>query len=99
MTVEVDYNGSKGSKLQANLINMNQVPLSAVNDLIARLGPTAAVALLSMQANSPQAVAAGIKISVREFHESCGADDPKRRAGAQAVSAVRHDQHDQQRRR
>jgi len=67
MTVEVDYNGSQGSKLQANLLNINQVPLSAVNDLIARLGPTAAVALLSMQANSPQAVAAGIKIPYPNF--------------------------------
>ena len=67
MTVEVDYNGSKGSNLQANLLNINQVPLSAVNDLIARLGPTAAVALLNMQANSPQAVAAGIKIPYANF--------------------------------
>ena len=67
MTVEVDYNGSKGSRLQANLLNFNQVPLAAVNDLIARLGPTAAVALLSMQANSPQAVAAGIKIPYANF--------------------------------
>jgi hypothetical protein len=67
MTVEVDYNGSKGSRLQANLLNMNQVPLATVNDLIARLGPTAAVALLSMQANSPQAVAAGIKIPYPNF--------------------------------
>jgi hypothetical protein len=67
MTVEVDYNGSKGTNLQANLLNLNQVPLSAVNDLIARLGPTAAVALLSMQANSAQAVAAGIKIPYANF--------------------------------
>ncbi len=67
MTVEVDYNGSKGSRLQANLLNLNQVPLAAVNDLIARLGPTAAVALLSMQANSAQAVAAGIKIPYANF--------------------------------
>jgi len=38
MTLELDYNGSKGSNLQANLLNLNQVPLSAVNDLIARFG-------------------------------------------------------------
>ena len=31
MTLEVDYNGSKGTNLQANLLNINQVPLSAVN--------------------------------------------------------------------
>ena len=41
MTVEVDYNGSKGSNLQANLLNLNQVPLSVVNDLIARFGAAA----------------------------------------------------------
>ena len=67
MTVEVDYNGSKGSNLQANLLNFNQVPLSVMNELIARLGPTAAVALMSMQANSPAAVAAGIKIPYENF--------------------------------
>lgn len=67
MTIEVDYNGSKGSNLQANLLNTNQVPLSTVNDLINRLGPTAAVALLSMQANSPAAVAAGIRIPYANF--------------------------------
>ena len=39
----------------------------SVNDLIARLGPTAAMALLSMQANSPQAVAAGITIPYANF--------------------------------
>ncbi len=38
MTVELDYNGSKGSNLQANLLNLNRVPLAAVNDLIARFG-------------------------------------------------------------
>ena len=68
MTIEFDYNGSKGSNLQANLLNFNQVPLSAVNGIsISRLGPTAAVALLSMQANSPAAVAAGITIPYANF--------------------------------
>ena len=67
MTIEFDYNGSKGSNLQANLLNLNQVPLSVVNDLISRLGPTAAVALLNMQANSPAAVAAGITIPYPNF--------------------------------
>ena len=67
MTVEADYNGSKGSNLQANLLNTNQVPLSAVNDLIARFGVAGAVSLLNMPANSPQAVAAGIKIPYANF--------------------------------
>ena len=67
MSLEFDYNGSKGSNLHANLLNLNQVPLSAVNELIARLGTTQAVALLSMPANSAQAVAAGIKIPYANF--------------------------------
>ena len=60
MTLEVDYNGSKGSNLQANLLNLNQVPLSVVNDLIARFGAAGAVALLNSQITSATAVAAGI---------------------------------------
>ncbi len=67
MTLELDYNGSKGSNLQANLLNINQVPLAAVNDLIARYGAAGAVALLNMPANSAQAVAAGIKIPYANF--------------------------------
>ena len=67
MTLEVDYNGSKGSNLQANLLNLNQVPLSVVNDLIARFGAAGAVALLNSAANSPAAVAAGIKIPYANF--------------------------------
>src|SRR6266566_319425 len=67
LSVEVDYNGSRGRDLQANLLNVNQVPLSTVNDLIARLGTTAAIALLNSQANSAAAVAAGIKIPYANF--------------------------------
>jgi hypothetical protein len=60
MTIEADYNGSKGSNLQANLLNLNQVPLSVVNDMIARLGAAGAVALLNSQITSAAAAAAGI---------------------------------------
>jgi hypothetical protein len=67
LTFEVDYNGSKGTHLQSNLLNINQVPMSTVNDLIARLGPTGAAALLTQQADSPAAVAAGIKIPYPNF--------------------------------
>ena len=67
MTFEVDYNGSKGSNLQANLLNTNQVPLSVVNDLISRFGAAGAVTLLNSAANSPAAVAAGIKIPYANF--------------------------------
>jgi hypothetical protein len=67
LSVEFDYNGSKGSHLQANLLNVNQIPLSVMNDLISRLGTTAAVALMTQQANSAAAVAAGIKIPYPNF--------------------------------
>ena len=49
MTVELDYNGVYGSNLQAGLLNPNQVPMSVVNDLIARFGPTGARDLLNSQ--------------------------------------------------
>ena len=60
LTVEVDYNGVYGSHLQADLINPNQVPMSVVNDLIARYGPTGARDLLNAQITSAAAVNAGI---------------------------------------
>jgi Carboxypeptidase regulatory-like domain len=60
MTVEVEYNGVYGSKLQAGLLNPNQVPMSIVNDLIARYGPLGARDLLNSNITSAAAVAAGI---------------------------------------
>ena len=50
----------EGTNLQGNLLNLNQVPLSVVNDLIARFGTAGAVALLNSQITSTTAVAAGI---------------------------------------
>jgi hypothetical protein len=67
MTFEFDYNGSKGSNLQANLLNLNQVPLSVVNDLIARFGAAGAVALLNSQITSATAIAAGITAPYPNF--------------------------------
>ena len=60
MTVELDYNGVYGSHLQAGLLNPNQVPMSVVDGLIARLGPIATRDLLNSNITSPAAVAAGI---------------------------------------
>ena len=60
MTVEVDYNGVYGLHLQAGLLNPNEVPMSVVDGLIARLGPTATRDLLNSNITSPAAVAAGI---------------------------------------
>jgi len=67
MTVEVDYNGSKGSNLQANLLNFNQVPLSVANDLIAKFGAAGAVTLLNSQVTSAAAVAAGLRPPYANF--------------------------------
>ena len=67
LTVEVDYNGSYGTHLQAGLLNPNQVPMSVVNDLIARYGKTEALTLLNSQITSPQARAAGIPIPYPNF--------------------------------
>jgi hypothetical protein len=67
MTVEVDYNGSKGSNLQANLLNFNQVPLAKANDLIARFGTTQAIAILNSQVGSATANAAGITAPYPNF--------------------------------
>ncbi len=61
LTVELDYNGVYGSNLQAGLLNPNQVPMSVVNDLIARFGPTATRDLLNSNITSAAAVAAGIR--------------------------------------
>jgi hypothetical protein len=60
VTLEVDYNGVYGSDLQSGLLNPNQVPMSVVNDLIARFGPIGARDLLNSQITSPAAIAAGI---------------------------------------
>jgi hypothetical protein len=60
MSMEVEYNGVYGSDLQAGLLNPNQVPMSVVNDLIARFGPAGTVPLLNSQITSAAAVAAGI---------------------------------------
>lgn len=67
LTVEADYNGSYGSDLHAGLLNPNQVPMSVVNDLIARYGPAQTVTLLNSQVTSAQAVAAGIRVPYPNF--------------------------------
>jgi len=49
------------------LLNPNQVPMSVVNDLIARFGPTGARDLLNSSITSAAAVAAGIKVPYPNF--------------------------------
>ena len=59
LTVEADYNGVTGSRLNAGLMNVNQVPMSVVNPLIAKFGTTQAISLLNSNITSAAAVAAG----------------------------------------
>uniref|UniRef100_Q01ZH1 TonB-dependent transporter Oar-like beta-barrel domain-containing protein n=1 Tax=Solibacter usitatus (strain Ellin6076) TaxID=234267 RepID=Q01ZH1_SOLUE len=58
-TVEADYNAAIGSRLNAGLMNINQVPMSVMNSLIARFGVTQAISLMNSSITSPAAVAAG----------------------------------------
>jgi len=67
MTLELDYNGAKGSRLQANLLNLNQVPMSVVNDLISKYGTAGAIALLNSNITSATAIAAGINPPYANF--------------------------------
>jgi hypothetical protein len=59
MTVEVDYNGSKGSHLHSNLVNLQQVPMSVVDDLAARFGRAAVDGILRSNITSATARNAG----------------------------------------
>jgi len=70
MMVELDYNGVYGSDLQSGLLNPNQVPMSVVDDLIRRFGPTGARDLLNSQITSAAAVAAGITPPYPNFTNS-----------------------------
>jgi hypothetical protein len=67
---EADYNATIGTHLQTGLVNINQVPMSIVNDLIQRYGATQAINLLNSSVTSSQAVAAGIPIPYPAFTTS-----------------------------
>jgi hypothetical protein len=68
--LEADYNAVVGAHLQSGVVNINQVPMSAVNQLIQRYGATQATNLLNSNVTSPQAVAAGIRIPYASFTTS-----------------------------
>ena len=65
--IEVDYNAVVGTHLQAGLLNMNQVPTSVYNQLVATYGGTQALNLLRSDISSPTAVAANIPIPYPNF--------------------------------
>jgi hypothetical protein len=68
--LEADYNGVVGNHLQSGIVNVNQVPMSVVNALIAKYGATQAVNLLNSSITSATAVAAGIPIPYPNFTNS-----------------------------
>jgi len=70
LTIEADYNGVAGSHLNAALMNLNQVPMSTVNALIAKYGATQAISLLNAKITSAQAISAGIPIPYANFTNS-----------------------------
>jgi len=70
LTVEADYNGVTGSRLNAGLMNINQVPMPVMDGLIARYGTTQAISLLNSNILSAGAVAAGFKPPYPNFTTS-----------------------------
>jgi hypothetical protein len=70
LTVELDYNGVTGSRLNAGLMNINQVPMTVVNSLISKYGATQAISLLNSNITSAAAVAAGFTPPYANFTNS-----------------------------
>jgi hypothetical protein len=59
--LEVAYNATVGSHLQAGLVNLNQVPTPILDRLIAQYGATQALNILRADISSPAAQQAGIR--------------------------------------
>jgi len=70
LTVEGDYNGVVGAHLNANLMNINQVPMPIVNSLISQYGTTQAINLLNSNISSAAAVTAGFTPPYPNFTNS-----------------------------
>jgi len=65
--IEADYNAVVGTHLQAGLLNMNQVPTSVYNQLVATYGGAQALNLLRSDISSATAQAANIPIPYPNF--------------------------------
>ena len=64
---EADYNATAGMHLQSGLMNVNQVPMSVVNQLISQYGATNALNLLRSSITSAAAVADHIAVPYPNF--------------------------------
>jgi hypothetical protein len=70
MTFELDYNGSRGSNLNANLLNLNQVPMSAVERLAAQFGKAQVNSVLQSQLSSATGQSTGIQAPYANFNNA-----------------------------
>ncbi len=70
LTVEVDYNAAIGARLNSGLMNINQVPMSVVNNLVSTYGTTQAISLFNSSITSAAAVAAGFAAPYANFTNS-----------------------------
>jgi hypothetical protein len=68
--IEASYNAAIGSRLQASLLVLNQVPTPIYNQLIDRFGPTQALNILRANITSPLAQQAGINRPFPTFNGS-----------------------------
>jgi hypothetical protein len=69
-TIEADYNAVNGSRLEAGLMNINQVPMSIVNSLISKYERQPGHSLLNANITSAAAVAAGFTPPYANFTNS-----------------------------
>ena len=67
--LEADYNATVGTHLQAGLVNINQVPMSVVNELIPKYGATQAHHPAELQYHFGCRGRRGYSDPVRELHE------------------------------
>jgi len=70
LALEADYNAAVGNRLNAGLMNINQVPMSVMTGLIAKYGTTQAISLLNSNITSAAAVAAGFTPPYANFTNS-----------------------------
>lgn len=67
MVLEAGYNASVGTHLQSGILNYNQVPTAAMQDLVNRYGATQAFNIMRSDINSATARAANIPIPYPSF--------------------------------
>jgi hypothetical protein len=67
LTADLAYNAAIGVHLNAGLMNLNQVPMSVVNGLIAKYGAAGTISLLNSKITSATAIADGFTAPYASF--------------------------------